>query len=229
MEWVQNYNPLGQQMLSSLMAGLPIFVLLGLLLAGTSAIRAAVAGLTVAVVLSIALFKMPASAAIAAASYGACFGLLPIGWIVLSAVFLFQFTVRSGQFDVVKHWVTTISPDRRMQALLIAFCFGTLLEGAAGFGAPVAISAALLIGVGFSPFYAAVLALLANTAPVAFGSLGTPILTLAEVSGINEFALSQMAGRQLPFFAILIPIWLVALMSVGRVSRRSAGNPGLRG
>ena len=213
MEWVQNYNPLGQQMLSSLMAGLPIFVLLGLLLAGTSAIRAAVAGLTVAVVLSIAVFKMPASAAIAAASYGACFGLLPIGWIVLSAVFLFQLTVRSGQFDVVKHWVTTISPDRRMQALLIAFCFGTLLEGAAGFGAPVAISAALLIGVGFSPFYAAVLALLANTAPVAFGSLGTPILTLAEVSGINEFALSQMAGRQLPFFAILIPIWLVALMS----------------
>ena len=162
---------------------------------------------------SIVLFKMPVSAATAAAAYGACFGLLPIGWIVFSAVFLFQLTVRSGQFDVVKRWVTTISPDRRMQALLIAFCFGTLLEGAAGFGAPVAISAALLIGIGFSPFYAAVLALLANTAPVAFGSLGTPILTLAKVSGISEMALSQMAGRQLPFFAILIPIWLVALMS----------------
>ena len=156
---------------------------------------------------------MPVSAVAASAAYGACFGLLPIGWIVLSAVFLFQLTVRSGQFDVVKRWVTTISPDRRMQALLIAFCFGTLLEGAAGFGAPVAISAALLIGIGFSPLYAAVLALLANTAPVAFGSLGTPILMLAKVSGISEMALSQMAGRQLPFFAILIPIWLVALMS----------------
>jgi len=213
MEWVQNYDPLGQPVLSSLLAGMPIFVLLGLLLAGISATRAAVSGLATAIVTSIALFKMPVSAVAAAACYGACFGLMPIGWIVLSAVFLFQLTVRSGQFDVVKHWVTTISPDRRMQALLIAFCFGTLLEGAAGFGAPVAISAALLIGVGFSPFYAAVLALLANTAPVAFGSLGTPILMLAEVSGINEMSLSQMAGRQLPFFALLIPIWLVGLMS----------------
>src|SRR5208283_1480162 len=176
MEWVQNYDPLGQPMLSSLLAGTPIFVLLGLLLAGISATRAAACGLATAVVMSIFLFKMPFSAVAAAAAYGACFGLVPIGWIILSAVFLFRLTVCSGQFDVVKQWVTTISPDRRMQALLIAFCFGTLLEGAAGFGAPVAISAALLIGVGFSPFYAAVLALLANTAPVAFGSLGTPIL-----------------------------------------------------
>jgi lactate permease len=213
MEWVQNYDPLGQPVLSSLLAGMPIFVLLGLLLAGTSAPRAAVTGLATAFVVVIAVFKMPFSAVAAAGAYGGCVGLMPIGWIVFSAVFLFQLTVRSGQFDVVKRWVTTISPDRRMQALLIAFCFGTLLEGAAGFGAPVAISAALLIGIGFSPFYAAVLALLANTAPVAFGSLGTPIIMLANVSRINELALSQMAGRQLPFFAVLIPIWLVALMS----------------
>jgi lactate permease len=213
MEWVQNYDPLGHAALSSLLAGMPIYVLLGLLLAGASAPRAAVAGLATAVVMSITLFKMPVSAVTAAGFYGACVGLMPIGWIVFSAVFLFQLTVHSGQFDVVKRWVAMISPDRRMQALLIAFCFGTLLEGAAGFGAPVAISAALLIGVGFTPFLAAVLALLANTAPVAFGSLGTPIFMLAKVSGINELALSQVAGRQLPFFALLIPVWLVALMS----------------
>ena len=143
---------------------------------------------------AIGVFRMPAAAALAAAAYGGCYGLLPIGWIVLAAVFLYHLTVRSGQFDVVKRSVTAISPDRRMQALLIAFSFGTFLEGAAGFGTPVAISAALLIGLGFSPLYAAGLALLANTSPVAFGSLGTPIILLAKVSGISEMALSQMAG-----------------------------------
>jgi lactate permease len=153
------------------------------------------------------------AAALAAAGYGGCYGLLPIGWIVLAAVFLYHLTVRSGQFDVVKRSVTAISPDRRMQALLIAFCFGTFLEGAAGFGTPVAISAALLIGLGFSPLYAAGLALLANTSPVAFGALGTPIILLAKVSGINEMALSQMAGRQLTLFSLIIPAWLVAVMS----------------
>ena len=213
MEWVQNYDPLGQPMLSSLLAAVPSFVLLGLLLAGMPAIRAAAAGLATAVVVSIAAFKMPVSAVAAAACYGGCFGLMPIGWIILSAVFFFQLTIRSGQFDIVKRWVTTISPDRRMQALLIAFCFGTLLEGVAGFGAPVAISAALLIGVGFPPFYAAVLTLLANTAPVAFGSLGIPIIALADVSGIDKMALAQMAGRQLPLFAVLIPAWMVGIMS----------------
>ena len=128
-------------------------------------------------------FGMPADAALASAAYGACFGLLPIGWIVLAAVFLFHLTVRPGQFEIVKHSVAALSPDRRMQALLIAFCFGTFVEGAAGFGTPVAISAALLIGLGFSPLYAAGLALMANTSPVAFGALGTPIITLAKISG----------------------------------------------
>jgi lactate permease len=213
MDWVQLYDPLGSPWLSTLMALAPIAVLLGLLVAGQPAPRAAVAGLAVALTVAIFGFGMPLPAALASAVYGAGFGLLPIGWIVLAAVFLFHLTVQSGQFEIVKHSVAAISPDRRMQALLIAFSFGTFVEGAAGFGTPVAISAALLIGLGFSPLYAAGLALLANTSPVAFGALGTPIITLAKISGIDEMALSQMAGRQLPFFSLIVPAWLVATMS----------------
>jgi lactate permease len=213
MEWIQNYDPLSSAVWSPLAAGTPIVVLLGLLVLGVSAPKAALAGLAAALAVAIAIFKMPVSAALAAAAYGGCFGLMPIGWIVLAAVFLYQLTVHTGQFEVVKHSVTAISPDQRMQALLIAFSFGTFLEGAAGFGTPVAISAALLIGLGFSPLYAAGLALLANTSPVAFGALGTPIITLAKISGIDAFALSQMAGRQLPLFSLIIPAWLVAIMS----------------
>lgn len=211
--WVQNYDPLHSALWSPLVASLPILLLSGLLLAGVSAPRAAIVGLLTALGVATLAFKMPLSPALAAAGYGACFGLMPIGWIVLSAVFLYNLTVRSGQFEVIRHSVAAISPDRRIQALLIAFSFGSFLEGAAGFGAPVAISAALLIGLGFSPLYAAGLTLLANTSPVAFGSLGIPIRTLAQVSGLDEMALSQMAGRQLPFFSLIIPAWLVAMMS----------------
>ena len=213
MEWVQNYNPLASAVWSPLVAALPILVLSGLLLAGVAAPRAAISGLITALVVAVGVFKMPFAAAAAAAGYGACFGLMPIGWIVLAAVFLYNLTVRSGQFEVIKHSVAAISPDRRMQALLIAFSFGSFLEGGAGFGVPVAISAALLIGLGFPPLYAAGLTLLANTSPVAFGSIGIPITTLAKVSGLDELALSQMAGRQLTFFSIIIPAWLVAVMS----------------
>lgn len=213
MDWVQVYDPLSNAWLSTLLAALPIVVLLGLLVIGQSAPRAAVAGLLVALGVAMFGFGMPGSAAAASAVYGALFGLLPIGWIVLSAVFLFHLTVRTGQFEVVKHSVAAISPDRRMQALLIAFSFGTFVEGAAGFGTPVAISAALMIGLGFSPLYAAGLALIANTSPVAFGALGTPITTLAKISGIDEMLLSQMAGRQLPFFSLIVPAWLVATMA----------------
>jgi len=220
MEWVQNYDPVNSVLLSPLLAGLPIVLLLGLLLCGISAPRAAMAGLTAALVVATLAFNMPTSAALAAAGYGACFGLLPIGWIVLNAVFLYHLTVRSGQFEVVKRSVAAISPDRRMQALLIAFSFGTFLEGAAGFGTPVAISSALLIGLRFRPLYAAVLALIANTSPVAFGGLGIPIITLAKCAGLPglsqsqaEMVLSQMAGRQLPFFSLIIPAWLVVVMS----------------
>jgi lactate permease len=220
MPWIQSYDPMGAAWLSSVVAGVPILLLLGLLVCGVSAPVAALAGLASALVVAIAAYQMPALMAMASAGYGACFGLLPIGWIVFSAVFLYHLTVRTGQFDVVKRSVAAISPDRRMQALLIAFSFGTFIEGAAGFGTPVAISAALLIGLGFRPLYAAGLALIANTSPVAFGALGTPIITLAKVSGLNEMALSQMAGRQLPLFSLVIPAWLVATM---------AGWKGLRG
>jgi lactate permease len=212
-EWEQIYDPLGSPVLSTIMAGVPIVVLLGLIVCEVAAHRAAVIGLLVALGIAIWGFGMPASAALASAGYGACFGLLPIGWIVLAAVFLFHLTVRTGQFDIVKRSVVNISPDRRMQALLIAFSFGSFLEGAAGFGTPVAISAALLIGIGFSPLYAAGLALLANTSPVAFGALGTPIHVLADISGIDEMALSQMAGRQLPLFSLMVPAWLVTVLS----------------
>lgn len=213
MDWVQTYDPLGSVWLSTLMAMLPIVGLLGLLSAGLDAAKSALAGLLIALVVAIWGFGMPLSAAFAAAEYGALFGLLPIGWIVVAAVFLFHLTVRAGQFDVVKHSVAALSPDRRIQALLIAFCFGTFIEGAAGFGTPVAICAALMIGLGFSPLYAAGLALLANTSPVAFGALGTPIITLAKISGLDEMALCQMAGRQLPLFSLIVPAWLVAVMS----------------
>jgi lactate permease len=211
--WVQTYDPMSSAFWSTALAAAPIVVLLGLLVAGVAAHRAATAGLAAALAAAVWGFGMPAGAAWSAAGYGALFGLLPIGWIVLAAVFLFHLTVRSGQFEVVKRSVAAISPDQRMQALLIAFSFGSFVEGAAGFGTPVAISAALLIGLGFSPLYAAGLALLANTSPVAFGALGTPILTLAKISGIDEMALSQMAGRQLPLFSLIVPAWLVAVMS----------------
>jgi len=217
---VQVYDPLGSSLLSTLLAAAPVCVLLGLLVAGLAAERAAIAGLVAALCVAIFGFGMPGQPALAAAAYGAAFGLLPIGWIVVAAVFMFQLTVVSGQFDVVKRSVAAISPDQRMQALLIAFSFGTFVEGAAGFGTPVAISAALLIGLGFSPLYAGGLALLANTSPVAFGALGTPIITLAKVSGLDEMALSQMAGRQLPLFSLIVPAWLVAVMSGWRGVRQ---------
>ena len=196
------------------MAALPIVVLLGSLgLFRTGAPKAAAAGLLAALVVAIWPFRMPAGMALAAAGYGACFGLFPIGWIVFAAVFLYTLTVEAGQFEVIKSSIAGLSADRRIQALLIAFNFGAFLEGCAGFGAPVAISSALMIGVGFPPLYAAGLALLANTAPVAFGSLGIPIITLGKVTGISPEVISIMAGRQLPFFSLLIPAWMVVAMS----------------
>ena len=159
------------------------------------------------------VYGMPWDLAVAAAGYGAAVGLFPIGWIVLGAVFLYSLTVETGEFEKVKWSVASLSPDRRIQALLIAFSFGAFLEGAAGFGTPVAISAALMIGAGFKPLHAAGLALIANTAPVAFGALGTPMHTLADVTRLPEMQLSQMAGRQLPFFSLIIPAWMVVAMS----------------
>ncbi len=214
MEWTQVYDPLHSPLLSTLVAALPVILLLGSLgLVGWPAHRAAGLGLVSALLVAVAVYGMPWSTALASAASGACFGLFPIGWIVLSAIFLYTLTVETGQFEIVKNSVARVSADRRLQAILIAFSFGAFLEGAAGFGTPVAISAALMIGTGFSPLYAAALALIANTSPVAFGALGTPIITLAEVTQLPEDALSAMAGRQLPLFSLIVPGWLVCTMA----------------
>jgi len=214
MVWSHVYDPLASPLLSTLVATLPLVALLGLLAgAGWSAHAAAGAGLATALAIAVGIVGMPADAALAAALHGAAFGLFPIGWIIVTAMFLYQLTLEAGALDIMKRSVTRLSADHRMQALLIAFSFGAFLEGAAGFGAPVAISAALLTGAGFPALEAACLALIANTAPVAFGALGTPIITLAKVTGLDEFAISQMAGRQLPFFSLIVPAWMVATMA----------------
>ena len=214
MVWTQVYNPTGSVLLSTLLAAGPVVVLLGsLAFLGWSAPKAAAAGWIAAFAVAVGVFGMPLPAAVAATGYGTFFGLFPIGWIVLSAVFLYVLTVDSGEFEIVKASVVALSPDQRIQALLIAFSFGAFIEGAAGFGTPVAISAALLIGTGFPPLYAGGMALIANTAPVAFGGLGTPLITLAKVTGLPEMQLSAMAGRQLPLFSLIIPAWMVCTMS----------------
>jgi lactate permease len=214
MPWIQLYDPLGSPWLSTAAAALPIVLLLvALAVFEWRAHNAALAGLTAALLVSTAVYGMPVTAAIATAAYGAAYGFLPIGWIILNAVFLYTLTVETGQFEVVKRSVGNLSKDRRIQALLVAFSFGAFIEGACGFGTPVAISAALLIGLGFTPLYAAGLALIANTAPVAFGAIGTPILTLAAVTGIPAQTIGIMAGRQLPFVSLIIPAWLVVTMS----------------
>ena len=214
MVWSHVYDPFSSPLLSTLVAMLPLVVLLGLLAgAGWSAQRSAVAGLATALGIAIGVVGMPVDAAFAAALHGAAFGLFPIGWIIVGAMFLYSLSVEAGALDVMKRSVMRLSPDHRVQALLIAFSFGAFLEGAAGFGAPVAISAALLTGAGFPALEAACLALIANTAPVAFGALGTPIITLAKVTGLDEQAISAMAGRQLPFFSLIVPAWMVWTMA----------------
>ncbi|HEX9373122.1 MAG TPA: L-lactate permease [Roseiflexaceae bacterium] len=214
MTWTQTYTPLGNLLLSALVAALPVIVLLGLLaLFHVKAHIAALAGLATSLLVAIVIYGMPASLGLATAAYGALYGLFPIGWIVLGAIFVYDITVKTGKFEVVKHTIAGLASDRRIQVLLIAFAFGAFIEGAAGFGTPVAISAAMLIGLGFAPLPAAGLALIGNTAPVAYGALGTPILTLAAVTKIPAETLSAMVGRQLPFFSVLIPFWLVWAMA----------------
>ncbi len=211
MTWSQVYAPVGGIGVSALIAAIPVVVLLGLLAFWhVRAHIAALIALVVAGVVAIFVFGMPLSLAAAAAGYGAAFGLLPIGWLILNAIFIYQLSVETGQFAVLQKQIAGVSGDRRIQALLIAFSFGAFIEGAAGFGAPVAISGALLIGLGFRPLEAAKLALIGNTAPVAFGSLGTPLVTLAPLTGLDLLQLSAMVGRQLPFFSLIVPFWLVA-------------------
>ncbi len=212
--WTQNYDPFGNLYVSALVASLPVVVLLTLLaLFHVRAHFAAIAGLITSLGVAIFVFGMPVPLAIMSAINGACYGLFPIGWIVLTAIFTYDISVATGQFDVLKRSIASIADDRRIQALLIAFSFGAFIEGAAGFGTPVAISAAMLIGLGFKPLPAAGLALLGNTAPVAFGSLGTPLIALERVTQLPLESLSIMVGRQLPFFSVLVPFWIVWAMA----------------
>jgi lactate permease len=214
MQWTQTYSPLGNLYLSALVAAIPVIVLLGALaFFHLKAHIAALLGLLLALGIAVGVYGMPLSMAGATAGYGAAFGLMPIGWIILNAIFIYDITVKTGKFEVVKDTIGGLAGDRRIQVLLIAFAFGAFIEGAAGFGTPVAISAAMLIGLGFKPLAAAGLALIGNTAPVAYGALGTPIITLAKVTGLNELALSSMAGRQLPLFSLIVPFWLVWAMA----------------
>ncbi|HEY4575026.1 MAG TPA: L-lactate permease [Thermoanaerobaculia bacterium] len=221
MTWTQVYSPVGGSVFgSALVAAIPVVVLLGLLaFLHVRAHRAALVGLVTALAIAILVYGMPARMALAAAAAGAAFGLLPIGWIVFGAIFVYDVTVKSGDFEVLKTTIAGLASDRRIQLLLIGFSFGAFVEGAAGFGTPVAICGAMLIGLGFRPLQAAGLALLGNTAPVAFGALGTPVITLAKVTGLPEAALSAMVGRQLPFFSVLVPFWLVWAMAGRRAMR----------
>lgn len=208
--WQQNYNPMGHWLISALIAALPVAVLLGSLALGhVKAHYAALAGLATALLTAIFAFHMPVRLAAITAVYGAGYGLFPIGWIVLTVIFMYQLTVHSGQFNILQQSLTGITQDRRLQLLLIAFCFGAFFEGAAGFGTPVAVTAALLIGLGFRPLQASGLSLIANTAPVAFGALGTPIIALSKVTGISEITLAAMTGRILFPFCIIVPFWLI--------------------
>ncbi len=213
MHWTQIYDPLGHWWLSTLVASLPIIVLFGLL-AGLKVKPhwCAIAGATTAVLVAIIFFKMPPLLAALSFGYGVAFGVLKIAWIVLAAVYLYDISVETGQFEIMKESVAGITADRRLQVLLVAFCFGAFIEGAAGFGAPVAIAGAFMIGLGFKPFHAAALNLIANTAPVAWGAIGTPVHALAAVTALPESDLNAMIGRILPFTAVIVPFWLVRTM-----------------
>jgi lactate permease len=210
MVWSQVYDPFHSMLLSVLVAAIPIVVMLGCLaFLHIKAHWAAILGLISAFIVAVFAYGMPAKMAGLAAFYGALFGLLPIGWIVLNIIFLYRLTEESGSFKVLQDSIARITEDRRLQLLLIAFSFGAFFEGAAGFGTPVAVTAAILIGLGFSPLAASGLSLIANTAPVAYGALGSPIIALAAVTGLDLLQLSSMVGRQLPFFSVLVPFWLI--------------------
>jgi lactate permease len=219
--FLQNYNPTGSVVLSTVLAAIPIVVLLyfialhphrdkeGTRHLGIPAPQAALCGVIAAFVVSCLAFHMPIRSAISAFAFGSLSGFLGIIWIVLAAMFLYTMTVVTGKFEIVKESIVHISFDRRLQVLLIAFSFGAIIEGTSGFGTPVAIAGAIMVGLGFKPFQSAVLNLLANTAPVAFGAIGTPIVTLAQVSGLDQLTLATMAGHQLPWVSIIVPFWLV--------------------
>lgn len=213
MTWTQNTDPLNNIAWSALVAALPVILIFWLLIKRMKGYQASLITVLFSIVIAVVVYGMPLKLALLSGLHGALYGLFPICWIILSAVFLFNLTIKAGQFEIIKNFMASVTPDRRLQALLIAFSFGAFLEGAAGFGAPVAISAAMLVGLGFNPLYAAGICLIANTAPVAFGSVGTPIIMAGRVSEIPEMAISQMVGRTLPILSIVLPFYLVVLMS----------------
>ncbi len=214
MPWKMDIDPLGNIFLSALIAAIPILYLFwALAVKRMKGHWAAISGTTIALVISVFVYRMPLNLAALSTLYGAFFGLFPVCWIIITALFIYNMSVKTGQFEVIKNSLASVTDDRRMQALLIAFSFGAFIEGAAGFGTPVAITAAMLAGLGFNPLYAAGICLLANTAPVAYGAIGIPIVVGAAVGGVPDMALSQIVGRTLPFLSVLIPLYLIILMS----------------
>src|SRR5689334_15725090 len=208
--WNQVYDPLHNNVLSTIAAALPVVTLLVLIASNkVKAHIAAIIALIVANLVAIVIFTMPADMSLRATALGAVTGFFPIGWIVLNVIFLYRLTVEKGAFETLQNTIGGVTKDRRLQLLLIAFAFGAFFEGASGFGTPVAVTGAILIGLGFSPLAASGLSLIANTAPVAYGALGTPIAGLASVTGIDPFPLGAMVGRQLPFFSLIVPFWLI--------------------
>lgn len=213
MPWVQQYSPVGGVVTSACVAAIPLIILFYML-----AIRrakghiAAAAGLIGALLVAVLVWKMPVSLAVSSTLYGAAFGLFPIIWIVITAVWVYNMTVESGEFEIIKDSLARLTDDRRLQALFIAFAFSCFIEGTAGFGTPVAIAAAMLVGLGFTPLWGAGIALIANTAPVAFGAIGVPLIVAAQVSGLDQMTVSAIAGRQLPILALIVPLWVCVTM-----------------
>jgi lactate permease len=219
MNWTQIIDPLHNIILSAVVASLPIlFIFWALIIKKMKGYLASLLTVGLAILIAVVIYGMPAKLALLSAAHGALYGLFPICWIIITAVFLYNVTVKSGQFEIIKNFMGSITSDRRIQALIIAFSFGSFLEGTAGMGTPVAITAAMLVGLGFNPLYAAGICLIANTAPVAFGGIGIPITVASQVSGIPEMAISQMIGRTLPLLSLMVPFYLVVLISGFRKS-----------
>ena len=223
MPWIQPTDPCHNLAASLALALIPIgLIFWALVLRKMKGYQASLLAITAAFLIAVLVYRMPVKLALLSAGNGAIYGLFPICWIIVTAVFLFNCTIRSGQFEIIRHFMASITADRRIQALLIAFSFGSFLEGTAGFGAPVAITAAMLTGLGFNPLYAAGLCLIANTAPVAFGSIGIPVTVASQITGLPEQALSSMIGRTLPFLSALLPFYLVTLMAGFKQAREVA-------